>query len=180
MNRRIRGWKQSLASPDWNLEFVVHSRQNGPRRASRIEEIERSISELDGREALTRQSMDPSEFLRRLDRLSDVLANYGPTRGNLELSLHIDRITCKKDGTLELRMCKLGALPEVIEALTILKPNGEGRPSTSDGQVPFDNDEAKTNPAVVAGFALPKWTTTQSVILENLPTLRPAPTVSLV
>jgi hypothetical protein len=66
--------------------------------------------------------LDESEVLARIHTLSDVLANNNPTRGNLELSPHIDRITCSRDGSVELRVCKLGSLPDVIDMLDDMKP----------------------------------------------------------
>jgi hypothetical protein len=46
------------------------------------------------------------------------LARNNPTLGNLELSMHIDRIDCYDDGKVVLRTCKLGAVRgcELIES----------------------------------------------------------------
>ena len=62
--------------------------------------------------------IDPQQVVERLGRLDDVLASNNPTLGNLELSLHIDRIECYSDGRVVMRTCKLGVLADVGPLLT--------------------------------------------------------------
>ena len=61
--------------------------------------------------------VDSEQALDCLGRLPEVLALNNPTLGNLELSLHIDRIDCFEGGTVVMRTCKLGALTGAVEML---------------------------------------------------------------
>ena len=61
--------------------------------------------------------VNPQQVVDRLNRLADVLARNNPTRGNVELSLHIDQICCHDDGRVVVRTCKLGALAGTIDLL---------------------------------------------------------------
>jgi uncharacterized protein (DUF433 family) len=45
------------------------------------------------------------------------MATNNPTMGNIELSLHIDRIDCFSDGSVAMRTCKLGSLADVVPLL---------------------------------------------------------------
>ena len=44
----------------------------------------------------------------QLTRLADLLGGDNPSCGNLELSMHIDRIDCFQDDKVDIRTCKLG------------------------------------------------------------------------
>jgi DNA-binding CsgD family transcriptional regulator len=69
----------------------------------------------------------------RLNRLGDVLASNNATLANLELSMHIDRVTCYADGKIIMRTCKLGALPSVLEQVVQEdRPARSPRTSTDD------------------------------------------------
>jgi hypothetical protein len=48
-------------------------------------------------------------------QVNEILAAENPTRGNLELSLHIDSIRCFRGGRVVMRTCKLGALDGVAK-----------------------------------------------------------------
>jgi hypothetical protein len=79
-----------------------------------------------------------------LDHLADVLANYGPTVGNLELSLHIDRIDCAQDGTVTMRTCKLGALTGAVDLLSA--EDSESPPVRNNDQHVQSARRRKTGP----------------------------------
>jgi hypothetical protein len=53
----------------------------------------------------------------------------------MELSLHVDRITCHADGRVEMRMCKLGALPEVVDLLCDVAYSSNSQLATSSDQL---------------------------------------------
>jgi hypothetical protein len=61
--------------------------------------------------------MPVKQVIQSLERLAEVLATENPTRTNLELCMHIDRIECHSDGTVKLRLCKLGLVPDIIDLL---------------------------------------------------------------
>ena len=54
--------------------------------------------------ARRRQLVQRESILDCLERLPDVLAKQNPTLGNLELSMHIDKITCSADGLWKARL----------------------------------------------------------------------------
>jgi DNA-directed RNA polymerase specialized sigma24 family protein len=82
------------------------------------QEIESLLMEIEHYQQQVEEMLAPGQVLDRLNRLPEVLALNNPTLGNLELSLHIDRIDCFKAGKVVMRTCKLGALAGAAEFLT--------------------------------------------------------------
>ncbi|MEX0585660.1 MAG: hypothetical protein WD176_03385, partial [Pirellulales bacterium] len=89
---------------------------------------EAQLSELTQQTLMAGDLVRQEQVIERLDYLDEVLAVNDPTRGNLELSLHIDRIICGRNGTVTLRMCKLGIMPDSIGLLStpVVKPPVKG------------------------------------------------------
>lgn len=114
-----RGWSQSLGNPKLNpvvraviendLQKALDAKANAHERLRQADSL-----------SLQRQTFATAELIAdRLNRLADVLANNDPTRGNLELALHIEAIRGYPDGRVSVRTCKLGALAgnwEILEA----------------------------------------------------------------
>ena len=126
------GWSTSLANP--NLAASVRSNLEDQWAAAlqRTQEIENIISELESQSLQDERLVDEEEVLTRLECLADVLAAHNPTLGNLELSLHIDRIDCSPGGKVVMRTCKLGALTETIDLLSeVAKGNGNTHDSAA-------------------------------------------------
>ena len=69
-----------------------------------------------------------------------ILAKQNPTLGNLELSLHIDKIVCSPDDTVTMRTCKLGALTEAVGLLA----SGDGDETGKSVDVERD-DKSNSN-----------------------------------
>lgn len=111
----IKGWCESLAKS--NLAATVRLALEAEMAAAfeRKQEIEGQLSSQEFLDLQADRLVQPADVLDRLDHLADVLATNDPTRGNLELSLHIDRIDCSSSGSVVLRTCKLGTLPESAE-----------------------------------------------------------------
>jgi predicted Rdx family selenoprotein len=111
------GWSQSLAKVDLapSLRSVIEA--NWERALARQHEIEATLAEQDSRQQRVGELLDPQQVVGRLDKMPEVLALNNPTLGNLELSLHIDRIDCYQDGKVVMRTCKLGALTGAVEIL---------------------------------------------------------------
>ena len=65
-----------------------------------------------------------------------ILAKQNPTLGNLELSLHIDKIVCSPDGTVTMRTCKLGALTEAVDLLA----SGDGDEAGKSVDIEHDDN----------------------------------------
>lgn len=110
-------WAKSLGRdiPDSMRETIEAEARKAERRQGELESLLRDADYFDRR---VRTRIEPAEVIEALNRLDEVLANGNPTRGNLELSMHIDRITCFPDGTVTLRTCKLGSLPHVVESFS--------------------------------------------------------------
>ena len=51
------------------------------------------------------------------ERLADALAGENTPLMNMELMLHVDQVKCFPDGRVVVRICRLGALPEIIDLL---------------------------------------------------------------
>jgi predicted Rdx family selenoprotein len=114
---QVRGWSQSLAKSD--LAPAVRSVIENDFSAAlqRQRELERQLVEAKALRQRTRAVVEPDQVVTRLNRLAEVLAQNNPTRGNLELSMHIDQIRCHQDGRVIVRTCKLGALAGAVELL---------------------------------------------------------------
>jgi DNA invertase Pin-like site-specific DNA recombinase len=107
---RVRGWSQSLAKPDLSdaVRAVVEADLGASVEQQR--QLERQLAAHDAQRQRARVLVDTDMVIDRLTRLDEVLAANDPTRGNLELSLHIEMIRCFHGGRVVVRTSKLGAL----------------------------------------------------------------------
>jgi len=133
-----KGWAQSLAKPDLSTAIRAAVETEWEEALARQRQIESLLAEEQVRGQQRSQVLDSQQIVARLNRLDEVLASNNPTYGNLELSLHIDRIDCFSDGHVELRTCKLGILGDAAE---LLAENAE----TTDAAAP-DCDTARVRP----------------------------------
>ena len=107
---KVKGWSQSLAKPDLDPTLRAAIEAQWSEALERQQEIEQSLAEEDAKRSNLAQTFHPQQVVDRLSRLENVLASNNPTLGNLELSLHIDRIKGFPDGRVVMRTSKLGAL----------------------------------------------------------------------
>jgi transposase len=114
---KIRGFTLSLGDPELSSDLRSAIQKEWEDAIARANEIDQVSREQTSRGEQIERILDPKEILERLDRLAEVLAANNPTMGNVKLSMHIDRITCHADGTVEMKCCKLGALADAIELL---------------------------------------------------------------
>lgn len=133
LQEKSQGWSLTLGNS--KLSPAVRTRVESEWNAAleRQQEIETDLAQMDGQSQRVEQLVATDQVVVRLDRLDQVLAANDPTRGNLELSLHIDRITCYRDDRVQLRMCKLGIAPDAVEVLAapVVKPVAEGEKTAS-------------------------------------------------
>lgn len=115
---RSSGWSMSLAKPDLNPTLRTTIEADWEKSSVHQQEIENLLTESEHQEAHLAEVLNPNQVLERLERLPDVLASNNPTLGNLELSLHIERIDCYRNGRVVMRTCKLGALAGAVDLLT--------------------------------------------------------------
>lgn len=117
LQAQIDGWSVSLAKRDLDPALRSAIESNWSRSLERQHEIESLLAEHACQDEVLRQIVDPQQVVSRLKRLADVLASNNPTQGNIELSLHVDRIDCFPDGNVQMRTCKLGAVAGAVELL---------------------------------------------------------------
>ena len=122
-----QGWSASLANPKLSGALRDAIEKQWAAAIERQQEIDCELSQLSQEGLCAEQLVRPQQVVNRLDRLANVLAANDPTRGNLELSLHIDRIICYRDDRVTLRMCKLGIMPDAVELLATptMKPSDD-------------------------------------------------------
>lgn len=122
----VQGWNASLGNPKLPPAVREALESQWAFAVERRQEIEAELSELEQASVRAEQLIEPAQVVERMGRLADVLAANDPTRGNLELSLHIDRIRCFQSGRVQLRMCKLGIMPDMVELLATspVRPSG--------------------------------------------------------
>lgn len=114
----IRGWSLSLAKPDLPAAVRGQIEIKLNQAILQTQELECRLDELEAVEVETQRIITPELVLTRLQQLAEVLAQGNPTRGNLELSLHIDKITCFQDGRVVVRTCRLGVLAGAVPLMT--------------------------------------------------------------
>jgi len=161
LDGKIQGWRDSLAKP--NLQAVVREGLESDWAAAhdRRQQVEQLLAQQVHRDLRAERIVKPADVLERLDRLAGLLTSNDPTRGNLELSLHIDRITCFPDGKVTLRTCKLGMLPDALE-LFVTEPatadsasapaNGDAMPRRRS-RLRVDDTDDTTDLRALAEFA---------------------------
>ena len=118
LQNNTQGWSASLANSKLSAGVREAIETQWSAAIERQQEIEAELSQLAHAGLQAEQLVEPEQVTSRLKRLADVLATNDPTRGNLELALHIDRIICFRDNRVSLRMCKLGIMPDAVEFLT--------------------------------------------------------------
>jgi len=118
LDRKVKGWSESLAKPDLSPGVRTALEEDWASALDRRQEIESILLELEFQKKQAECLVSPKVILERLVRLADVLATNNPTMGNLELSLHIDKIDCSPDGKVVMRSCKLGSLAEAAGLLS--------------------------------------------------------------
>jgi hypothetical protein len=126
----IQGWSTSLANPKLPTSLRRTIEEQYGAAIDRMEEINSLLSEQVSQVDHAEELLDPQEILRRIDCLDDLLAGDNVTLGNLELSLHIDKIVCSPEGKVVLRTCKLGGLTGAVD---MLKEPCLGNDVQSDG-----------------------------------------------
>ena len=136
IDEQIKGWTQSLGYPGIPNEVRRSIELEFDEAIETKSDLEESLSELDYMFQAQSFRLDTKDVLKKMERLSEILAASNPSLVNIELSLHIDKILCKPDGTVTVRFCKLGlAGMEVVNAIGLVGVNNNVVQST-DGEDP--------------------------------------------
>lgn len=118
LEAKVTGLSQSLCKPDLNSSVRAALEQEFEGALAIKNEIDARFIEYTNRQRNVADLLDPAQVVQQLNRLEAALAANNPTLGNLELSLHIDRINCYADGKVVIRSCRLGALAPAIDLLS--------------------------------------------------------------
>jgi DNA-directed RNA polymerase specialized sigma24 family protein len=160
IQENAQGWSLTLAKKSLPVALRETIEEQWAAALERQQEIEALLAQAEQQGRRAERLVEPEQVTGRLDRLDHVLAAHDPTRGNLELSLHIDRITGFRDGCVRLRMCKLGILPDAVELLAkpVMKPteNETTKPTASRtrrrGKLRVIEDDAEVDLRAQADF----------------------------
>lgn len=134
IQQRIQGWSASLANPKLATAVRLAIESEWERATERQQDIQAELSSMQNEATYAEDLVRPEQVIDSLNRLADVLAANNPTRGNLELSLHIDRIVCFRDRRVTLRTCKLGVMPDAVR--TFSAPSVRTKSDTAGGDKP--------------------------------------------
>lgn len=118
LRQQSQGWAQTLAKPDLEPSLRAAVESHWEIALARLNEIAATLLELDGQVGSVDRLVNVADAAQRLQRLRDALESSNPTACNLELSQHIDKITCMPDGRVVLKICKLGPLREALSLVT--------------------------------------------------------------
>ena len=126
----IDGLGHSLGNPqlDYLVRTDVEERQSIALK--RRHEIDGLLEQVGRQRASLDTLLDVKKIDRKLDQLAEVLASDNPSRLNLELSMHIDRIDCFSDGHVEQRTCRLGGLAGVCDTLMASSQQPDRQPAS--------------------------------------------------
>ena len=133
LERQNRGWSQSLGNPDLPLVVRRQIEADMAVTQSRLTEIQTELIQLDAAASHSAIEISADDVAARLNRLTDSLAATDPTRTNLELSMHIDKIVGFDDGRVTVRTCRLGAIAEAVECLADFPAAQPATMSTANG-----------------------------------------------
>jgi len=152
VRRSIAGFNQSLANPELDPRVRVEIQNCWAKAIRQIEDLERDLLALAERQERTAKILaDPQQLVDRLNRLNELLEAGNIPELNVELSYHIESIRCFPDGHVVLRICHLGATPELIDE--VVTSNG------STGQM----DEDRSGETLEPGTVIPRRRTIRRV-----------------
>jgi site-specific DNA recombinase len=118
LEQKLAGWTMTLGNPQLAAAVRTDIETGYAQGKERQQKLLRSAEARQAMQDQLSRALDPAAVLTELDRLGDVLAGYNPTLGNLELSKHIDCITCHADGGVELRGTFVGLFAGAAELLS--------------------------------------------------------------
>jgi DNA-directed RNA polymerase specialized sigma24 family protein len=131
---KVAGWSLSLANPVLNSGIRRAIEAEWENALEREQTITVLLNQNDRQDQRLTTIFDPAQVYERLEHLDRVLARNNPTLGNLELSMHIDRIDCYDDGKVVMRTCKLGTMSGAVDFLA------SDAPKVAISSVPTDEN----------------------------------------
>jgi DNA invertase Pin-like site-specific DNA recombinase len=117
LEEQLAGWVMTLGNPQLPSEVRGDIEVRYGQAKQRQQELLQSVAARQALQEHFDRTLDAKAVIAALQRLSDILAGHNPTLGNLELSKHIDVISCHADGRVEMRGTLLGLFEGAVELL---------------------------------------------------------------
>lgn len=108
------GWGMSLGNVQLSIVVRRQLEANYEEALGRMAEIDAELAAIDV-ETSQVEAVSIEGVVDHLMQLPDILASQNPSACNVLLSQHIDGIYCRRDETVMIRTCKLGALAGAID-----------------------------------------------------------------
>ena len=118
LGQKLAGWCMTLGNPQLSPVVRAGIQDCYEKAALRQEELQQIVASSLALEKQVEQTLNPQIVINHLHRLNDALATHNPTRGNLELSHHIERIDCFPDGHVAMRGTLVGLFEGVVQLLS--------------------------------------------------------------
>jgi DNA invertase Pin-like site-specific DNA recombinase len=136
LGQQLAGWSMTLGKP--HLPAVVRSdiEDRYAQGKQRQQDLLQSVAARKALQECLDRTLDPIAVATALHHLGEVLAGHNPTLGNLELSKHIEVITCYPDGRVEMRGTMLGLFEGAVELLSAGDNRESPAPKDTDLQTP--------------------------------------------
>lgn len=134
LDQQLTGWSLTLGNPNLPATVRTDIEDRYARAKLRQQELQQSLDDRKAVDEHRGRAFDPKAVIAALHQLGDVLARHNPTLGNLELSKHIDVITCYPDGRVEMRGTRPGVFEGGVELLSV--GDGQAESSLTSGYAP--------------------------------------------
>lgn len=128
--KQLAGWSMTLGNPQLPAAVRSDIERRYAAGKQRLGELQATLLVRKQLEENHAPNLNIKQVLDALQRLDAVLVGHNPTVGNLELSKHVDVITCHADGRIELRGTALGIFEG---AVTLLCPGKNEQLASNDG-----------------------------------------------
>jgi transposase-like protein len=136
LEQQLAGWSMTLGNPQLPQSIRTDIEARYAQGKQHQQELLQSVATRKALQDHLDRTVDAKTVVAALHHLGEVLAGYNPTLGNLELSKHIDVITCYPDGRVEMRGTMLGLFDGAIELLGCREGRAETTPPTTCGYSP--------------------------------------------
>ncbi|MEQ8791401.1 MAG: recombinase family protein [Pirellulaceae bacterium] len=150
LDAQISGWRMSLGNPELETSVRHMLERDLSAAFSTRQELQMALAKDANQSQTTKRLVNPKIVADRLNRLADVLTSDNASLGNLELAMHIDRINCYSDGRVVVRLCRLGALTDVV---MLLRDDNLSAFAAADG----DRDTGSVEPRRRAKLRIDDW-----------------------
>lgn len=133
---QLTGWLTSLGNPSLETSIRQDIEAQYTFCKTKVEELEYSLQREQALKNHVTSILNPARVTEKLKSLDDLLRSENITLANLELTRHIDRIDCYKDGRVIMRGTLLGLFEGAVELLSHQDNHDKSYKDTSSDVVP--------------------------------------------